>query len=353
MGPSRANPLTGEIFDADIIFDASMVRFYRNEAHIFGGSGAATMMDADPISPIKAVREGCGLEQLDLRGFPPAGTIGKDKVEAQAEARWRAIQAGVCQCGPCMKRELTLAAMALAHGASQGRREAGCRRHRRADRPGDQGSDDARSRPHARPAAQLQGQHHAAATRTCTTTAITRDKGLSGSVMDYAPVNLAPKGVKQGDYFTTTLGPYDYWAIEYAYKPLSGGTDGEAEALQKIACKSATPGHDYATDEDLYSTSDPLVNVWDLGNDPMKFGQDRILLAEELIKSLADKASDKGEGYPADAAWLCHRSAAVRQRGSPGVQLRRRGPLPPRPQAATPTAAIRCSRSRATSSARR
>ena len=32
MGPSRANPLTGEIFDADIIFDASMVRFYRNEA---------------------------------------------------------------------------------------------------------------------------------------------------------------------------------------------------------------------------------------------------------------------------------------------------------------------------------
>ena len=27
MGPSRANPLTGEIIDADIIFDASMVRY--------------------------------------------------------------------------------------------------------------------------------------------------------------------------------------------------------------------------------------------------------------------------------------------------------------------------------------
>jgi len=44
-------------------------------------------------------------------------------------------------------------------------------------------------------------------------------------VMDYSPINLAPKGVKQGDYFTTTLGPYDYLAIEYAYRPLAGGTE--------------------------------------------------------------------------------------------------------------------------------
>ena len=45
---------------------------------------------------------------------------------------------------------------------------------------------------------------------------------MTGSVMDYAPANFAPKGEKQGDYFSDTLGPYDYWAIEYAYKPISG-----------------------------------------------------------------------------------------------------------------------------------
>src|SRR5262249_20187025 len=66
-------------------------------------------------------------------------------------------------------------------------------------------------------------------------TKITREKGLVGSVMDYSPVNLAPKGVKQGDYFTTTIGPYDYWAIEYAYKPLPGATEGEVKQLNKIA----------------------------------------------------------------------------------------------------------------------
>jgi hypothetical protein len=128
-------------------------------------------------------------------------------------------------------------------------------------------------------------------------TDITRKKGLVGSVMDYAPVNIAPKGVKQGDYFTTTIGPYDYWAIEYAYKPLSGGTEGEWDELQKIASKSAAPGHDYGTDEDLYGSPDPLIHVWDLGADPMKFGMERIALAEELLKSLADKGSDKGESY--------------------------------------------------------
>ncbi len=64
--------------------------------------------------------------------------------------------------------------------------------------------------------------------------------------MDYAPINLAPKGVKQGDYFSTTIGPYDYWAIDYAYKPLSGGTDGEAGQAQEIATQGAKPGHDYA-----------------------------------------------------------------------------------------------------------
>ena len=105
---------------------------------------------------------------------------------------------------------------------------------------------------------------------------ITRKQGLVGSVMDYSPANVAPKGVKQGDYFTTTLGPYDYWAIEYAYKPLSGGTDGELEKLQEIAKKCAQPGLDYATDEDLYAGNDPLVNQWDIGADPMKFAQDRI-----------------------------------------------------------------------------
>ena len=35
MGPSRANPFTGEIIDADIIFDASMVRYYKGSQTLY------------------------------------------------------------------------------------------------------------------------------------------------------------------------------------------------------------------------------------------------------------------------------------------------------------------------------
>jgi len=118
-----------------------------------------------------------------------------------------------------------------------------------------------------------------------------------GSVMDYTPINLAPKGVKQGDYFTQVLGPYDFWAIDYAYRPLGGGPEGELAELKKLAIKGAVPGHDYATDEDVMASSDPYVNRWDLGAEPMKFAQDRILLAEELLGKLADRSNQEGEGY--------------------------------------------------------
>ena len=49
----------------------------------------------------------------------------------------------------------------------------------------------------------------------------TKKNGLTGSVMEYSPINLALKGEKQGAFFTPTLGAYDYWAIEYAYKPIA------------------------------------------------------------------------------------------------------------------------------------
>ena len=42
MGPSRANPLTGEILDADIIFDASMIRFWKQDYHAWRMAGGST-----------------------------------------------------------------------------------------------------------------------------------------------------------------------------------------------------------------------------------------------------------------------------------------------------------------------
>ena len=112
-------------------------------------------------------------------------------------------------------------------------------------------------------------------------TEITRKKGIAGSVMDYNPLNISRKGEKQGDYATTTIGPYDYWAIEYAYKPFSSG---EEKELKKIAARSPEGDLTYATDEDLYSSNDPLVNAYDLGDDPLAYVIDRVALAAELAR---------------------------------------------------------------------
>jgi hypothetical protein len=297
MGPSRANPLTGEILDADIIFDADWIRVWKQEAKMFGQNKLS--LEEVP-SLIQANKRGLGLPNLPIRqgslswdtraeGEGAKGRGGK----VDPRAALAAVRHGICQCGPCMRYELGLASLALSLRA-QGK-------------PGEAVPEEligqAIKETVMHEVGHTLGLRHNFKASTMLRndqlhdTSITRKKGLSGSVMDYHPVNLAPKGVKQGDYFSTTIGPYDYWAIEYAYKPLSGGTEGELSALQDIAKRGAEPGHDYGTDEDLFGTSDPLINAWDLGSDPMKFAMDRMLLSEELMKTLADKVVDKGEGY--------------------------------------------------------
>ena len=287
MGPSRANPLTGEIFDADIIFDASMVRYYRREANLRGSSAL------DDISPIRAQ------QQLPyVEGETSWDSRPMLQLDALTRARLQGIHRGRCECGTALKRELHLLATSLLLADADAGPPSGTGGILTEELIG-----QAIKEVTMHEVGHTLGLRHNFKASTMLkneelhNTAITRSKGLVGSVMDYTPVNLAPKGVKQGDYFTSTIGPYDYWAIEYAYRPLSGGTEGERSELKKIASQIAQPGHDYATDEDLYSTSDPEVNVWDLGADPMKFAQDRILLAEDLLGKLADKGAIKGEGY--------------------------------------------------------
>jgi hypothetical protein len=109
----------------------------------------------------------------------------------------------------------------------------------------------------------------------------TRKNGLSGSVMEYNPWNIALKGAKQGEYQMSTLGPYDYWAIEYGYKEIP--TAQEGAELAKIAARSREPLLAYATDEDVaFFALDPAVNQLDLGSDPLGYAKKRLALVREL-----------------------------------------------------------------------
>ena len=126
--------------------------------------------------------------------------------------------------------------------------------------------------------------------------AFTRDNGLAGSVMEYAPVNIALKGESQGEYHTSTLGPYDYWAIEYGYREVPA--EQEAAELARIASRSKEPHLAFMADDALYySGLDPRVNTFDLGADPLAYAERQLKLGRELWQITETRSLKDGENY--------------------------------------------------------
>ena len=115
--------------------------------------------------------------------------------------------------------------------------------------------------------------------------AFTATHGLAGSVMEYSPINLSAPDVpfdRQATPFNPTLGPYDYWAIEYAYRPMAA--DQEDQQLAAIAARSAEPLLAFGTDEDNSLGIDPETLQLDLGSDVLAFARKRIDIGRDLLR---------------------------------------------------------------------
>ena len=128
--------------------------------------------------------------------------------------------------------------------------------------------------------------------------AFTRVNGLGGSVMDYEAYNIALDSEAQGEYVRNAIGPYDYWAIEYAYRELPAAN--EKDELARIAARSTEPLLAYATDEEVDGDGDgmdPTVNHRDIGADPLEFAHRRVLLSRELFNRLQTRPLPVGENY--------------------------------------------------------
>ena len=117
---------------------------------------------------------------------------------------------------------------------------------------------------------------------------ITSKVGITSSVMEYAPINLAPLGKEQGDYYDVVPGPYDIWAIRYGYTP-----NLDQEQLNNIIKESIKPELMFANDSESMGYPgygvDPRAMTNDLSNDPIQYSINRINLLNHVQENLPEK----------------------------------------------------------------
>ncbi|MCR9016316.1 zinc-dependent metalloprotease [Aquiflexum gelatinilyticum] len=121
-------------------------------------------------------------------------------------------------------------------------------------------------------------------------------KALSGSVMDYLAINLSPDKNTQGHYFSTTVGPYDVWAIQAGYTPVKS----QAE-LDPILALSTKPELTFGNDADDMRAPgkaiDPRVMIGDLSNDQIAYSIHMMETSKKLMEGIKEKYSKEGQSY--------------------------------------------------------
>jgi hypothetical protein len=123
-----------------------------------------------------------------------------------------------------------------------------------------------------------------------------KGKALTGSVMDYAGINITNDRSKQGQYYDMAVGPYDVWAIEFGYKPFKN--DAERNALLE---RSAEPQLIFGNDADDMRAPgkaiDPRVMIGDLSSDQITYSINRFELVNDMMKNLKSRFTKKGETF--------------------------------------------------------
>jgi len=312
IGPSRTNPLTGEILDADILLDANIVRQIkqgyrslveqnRSVARSFQGRNGS---NTNPCQFGMYSRYLNVLENGDLgksSGENSQGGIADDLptlVERYQEQKRSPLSRLMSSSDMCFglesSKQFAIGAMSMDLLENVAPNSPKIEnyvneyiRHLTAHEVGH--TLGLRHNFHGSTMLQPEDLNN---------TQVTRAQGMIASVMDYVPVNLAPPGIVQGDYYTTMVGPYDDWAIEYGYKVIGGvNPNSDLPVLQQIASRAGEPQLAYAPDEDTVDTLDPAANRFDLSANMLKYSQWQLDNARAMWKRLEKRIPAGEEGY--------------------------------------------------------
>lgn len=129
---------------------------------------------------------------------------------------------------------------------------------------------------------------------------IVERKGLSGSVMDYPAINLAPPGRSNTRFYPVRPGPYDDWAIEFGYSPALDGVEGDARRTALLN-RSTEPDLVFGNDADDMRAPgkgiDPRVNINDMSADAISYAVERLSLVDSVLGKMHSKFETEGESY--------------------------------------------------------
>jgi hypothetical protein len=134
-------------------------------------------------------------------------------------------------------------------------------------------------------------------------TEFTRTHGVASTVMEYSPINVWPKGTRQGDYEQLVLGPYDYYAVRFGYENVPNATTPEAEVptLNRLASRWSDPTYRFASDEDAFFNEghaiDPRVQQDDLTNHPLAWEQTQLAMLHGIMNAVDRRFPKSGEAY--------------------------------------------------------
>lgn len=253
IGPSIVDPRSGEVLDADILFEANMAQGFRwNWAIRTTAAQAVNQLFAEPTTDdgFRMHEKALLAEALTSHGhligtmLGAKGEIGPSDPVPMAVAEEAMTWVTMHEVGHTL---------ALTHNFRSS-----------TDTPNDKLNDRE----------------------------FTGKNGVFSSVMEYPSPNIAPPGQPQALYYNRGPGSSDHWQIAYGYTP------DDAKAAQ-LAREAAKPGHAYAGDIDAYppAGTDPSVSTFDLGADPLAWARQRAGMIRSLMPTLPSRALSDNERY--------------------------------------------------------
>jgi len=300
IGPSRTNPYTGEILDADVVWHQGLTRAVESMVGNFVDDMTEQAFDPETLAffadnpnwdPRVRLAPPESRELVKRSLAMEAATV-TDHALGDHDHPWSGLGSNpmntACTIGNMMSVDLSLADAALAVGLLE--------------------SDDAELLDgipedflgqmiryiSAHEVGHCLGLQHNMAASTYMSLEEINSEGIQGptcaSVMDYVAANINHElGEVQGPYATPEVGPYDLWAIAFGYGPES-----EVEETLKL---SQQPGHLFIPQSEITFASDPRNVTWDNGADNMNFARSRLSLVQKLRAELVSDIVDDGESW--------------------------------------------------------